>query len=67
MYEYEEKIKQKQPIKFTTQPFKHEVSCYFKENGWDIYLNGQCVKTMATRLDIQMLYKVFGKENEINQ
>jgi len=53
-------------IKFTTLPFNHIVNCYYKENGYDIYLNGQCIKTCASRLDIQMLYKIFGKENEVN-
>lgn len=51
-------------IKFITVPFKHEVACYLKENGYDIYLNCSCIKTKASREDIQLLYKVFGKENE---
>jgi hypothetical protein len=66
MYNYENKIIMKQPIKFTTVPFRHDINCYHKESGWDIYLNGQCVKTCATRLDIQMMYKIFGKENEVD-
>jgi|TARA_Y100000310_G_C20539864_1_gene742683 hypothetical protein len=67
MYNYEKKIIMKQPIKFITQPFKHEVACYYKEHGYDIYLNGKCIKTCASRLDVQMLYKLFGKENEVNE
>ena len=67
MYNYESKITMKQPIKFITVPFNHDVNCYHKENGWDIYLNGQCIKTCASRLDIQMLYKLLGKENEVNK
>ena len=60
-------IKMKKEIKFITTPFKHNIDCYYKENGWDIYLNGQCIKTCASRLDIQMMYKLLGKENEVNE
>jgi hypothetical protein len=54
----------KKEIKFLTTPFNHEVACYLKEHGYDIYLNGKCIKTMASRNDIQKLYSFLGKENE---
>ena len=49
-------------IKITTEPFKHELALYRKELGWDVYLNGQCVKINASREDVQMLYKTFKNE-----
>ena len=46
-------------MKITTEPFKHELALYRKELGWDVYLNGSCIKINASREDIQMLYKIF--------
>ena len=53
----------KKEIRFKTEPFKHNVDCFLKENGYDIYLNGQCIKTCANRTDIQMLYKILENKN----
>jgi len=46
-------------IKITTEPFKHELALYRKKLGWDVYLNGSCIKINASREDIQMIYKIF--------
>lgn len=35
-------------IKFQTGCFGHEVACYLKENGYDVYLNHQCIMQKAT-------------------
>ncbi len=32
-------------IEFYTVPFKQIVSCYRKYNGYDVYLNNDCIKT----------------------
>tara|TARA_R110002012_G_scaffold189053_1_gene356240 strand:+ start:494 stop:661 length:168 start_codon:yes stop_codon:yes gene_type:complete len=53
----------KKEIKFITEPFKHKVQCFLKDNGYDIYLNNQCIKTCANRIDIQMLYKILENKN----
>ena len=52
----------KKEIKFITEPFKHKVQCFLKDNGYD-YLNNQCIKTCANRTDIQMLYKILENKN----
>ena len=57
----------KKEIKFTTEPFKHEVQCFLKENGYDVYLNNQCIKTCDSREDIQMLYKILENKNKLKQ
>jgi len=34
-------------IEFTTREFKHQFSCYLKNNKYDVYLDGKCIKTKA--------------------
>ena len=46
-------------IKITTEPFKHELALYRKELGWDVYLNGSCIKINATREEVQNIYRIF--------
>lgn len=46
-------------VKIITEPFKHELALYKKEIGWDVYLNGSCIKINASRENIQMIYKIF--------
>ena len=46
-------------IKITTEPFNHELALYRKELGWDVYLNGSCIKINASKENIQMIYKIF--------
>ena len=56
-------LKFNKEIRFITSTFKHNVDCYLKENGYDIYINNQCIKTCANRTDIQMLYKILENKN----